>query len=1098
LTEFRYFKEIVETNQIRLKLNSTPLQVREEGQKDFEDLKTKIETDLNIGTKTEITETRDSLYEEKQILDSKEKLTLEEQEELQKIEKYESYLRQQERRLNGEVVLENTTDIGTVNVRGRNKDIEIAEKDAGIEYPRELIFVENAKDKKGQIILPHDDYDTVYVIDDNYNIEFIKSHAEKQQLEREPSRPYYIKKDGKTIIYVDHFSGGSGTQSDPYIIETELEFETLMDGSRTTAYFKLANDLDFEGYTFTNDYITYDFAGEIDGDGHKISNFSWIISATDEYTPFARYWRGTMKNLFWDNFSITAEDPYYQHVGFFDGFYDNFSVYPYILNCMFKGYVKAYRYAGVINGSILNYLTIRNCAFIVDIEITNRFGGTLISNGGDVEDFTLENSYMVSNTYGSSTLFNDTIGYNLNLPETTVSGYYVNDTTDDFYTNIASVPLLTDTEMKDESNYTGFDFTNTWTIDSSVNDGYPILQIFYSAPSIPSGSSETTVLISSESIGFKSVAGGAETALEVKAEGSGGVAFKSAVGSSETSILISSDSSGMKKARSPPVENEAEILVQAEASGHKNITGSNESSISITNESLGQKSALLSSESNINIITESFGQKLAQNNSESSIVITSEGQGIQEIINSGASQTNVLVASEGLISSSKSGSAEAFLSINNESDGLKAVSSASETTEITTVEGLGEKLSLSESESTVTIDADGNYSLHYKGSSESNIGINTEQVYTTAKKNSSESQININTESAGQKANSSFSESIASINTEGLGFTNFVGAEESSINIISAGEKLKSSSSESETSVNISNISAGKKLSFNSNETNVIINLESENYKRVSGSSEANVSVSQEGLGSGILGGASTASVNISTEQKGLKQAEDDVETQIAISTESEYYKTASGFGETTTSILTEGSGKAIVAFSGSSETSITINLESSGKKFAQSNSETSVNINTETDSKKSSDSSSETSIAIDVETDSIKISSDSSNATIIINIESSGIKDNKVSSETIINTLSEGSGFKINTSSEESNISIIPESNYYKLVSDFADTQILIGSEARGTKGQGSSLRLVLIKLNGRYEVLTNKVIIYNRNNRLKILNPKNKVVIL
>lgn len=90
-----------------------------------------------------------------------------------------------------------------------------------IKYPREVIWVDGAEDISGVIILPYDDYSRVYVLEgdrENPTVRFIDDKETAQGI-----RPYYEKPgDGKTYIYVDHFSGGGGTQDNPYLIHLPI------------------------------------------------------------------------------------------------------------------------------------------------------------------------------------------------------------------------------------------------------------------------------------------------------------------------------------------------------------------------------------------------------------------------------------------------------------------------------------------------------------------------------------------------------------------------------------------------------------------------------------------------------------------------------------------------------------------------------------------------------------------------------------------------------------------------------------------------------------------------------------------------------------
>lgn len=65
------------------------------------------------------------------------------------------------------------------------------------------------------------------------------------------------------------FDGGSGTESDPYLIATAGDLMQM--GKNPSSHFRLANDIDCTGATF---YTIDEFSGSLDGNGHIISNLT--------------------------------------------------------------------------------------------------------------------------------------------------------------------------------------------------------------------------------------------------------------------------------------------------------------------------------------------------------------------------------------------------------------------------------------------------------------------------------------------------------------------------------------------------------------------------------------------------------------------------------------------------------------------------------------------------------------------------------------------------------------------------------------------------------------------------------------------------------
>lgn len=66
------------------------------------------------------------------------------------------------------------------------------------------------------------------------------------------------------------FWKGSGTENDPFVIETPEQF--LLIQHYPKSYFILANDLDFSSIPIESEHLIMNFGGTIDGKGHKISN----------------------------------------------------------------------------------------------------------------------------------------------------------------------------------------------------------------------------------------------------------------------------------------------------------------------------------------------------------------------------------------------------------------------------------------------------------------------------------------------------------------------------------------------------------------------------------------------------------------------------------------------------------------------------------------------------------------------------------------------------------------------------------------------------------------------------------------------------------
>lgn len=114
----------------------------------------------------------------------------------------------------------------------------------------------------------------------------------------------------------DLYAGGSGTKSDPFIIETPEQFDAIRENR--SAYFKLNADLDFKDYEKENgwwpigewgagDGDAQRFSGTFDGNGYTISNLlakhGDDIGAHD-MSVFGVVDGGTIKNVIFDNITV--------------------------------------------------------------------------------------------------------------------------------------------------------------------------------------------------------------------------------------------------------------------------------------------------------------------------------------------------------------------------------------------------------------------------------------------------------------------------------------------------------------------------------------------------------------------------------------------------------------------------------------------------------------------------------------------------------------------------------------------------------------------------------------------------------------------------
>ena len=114
------------------------------------------------------------------------------------------------------------------------------------------------------------------------------------------------------------YAGGSGTKSDPYLIETPAQFDAVRENRQ--AYFKLMADLDFASYEKeggwwplaewgSGDGSDARFGGTFNGNGHKISNLlakHGNDTGAHDMSIFGVVDGGTIKNLLLENITVVG------------------------------------------------------------------------------------------------------------------------------------------------------------------------------------------------------------------------------------------------------------------------------------------------------------------------------------------------------------------------------------------------------------------------------------------------------------------------------------------------------------------------------------------------------------------------------------------------------------------------------------------------------------------------------------------------------------------------------------------------------------------------------------------------------------------------
>lgn len=380
----------------------------------------------------------------------------------------------QEPYLTSEIILD-TDDPTPLSVRSMDKVRNLKDnfKDNGIELPREFTWVDGASETSGVIVLPFSDYSDVYIATDpdENGVPSILFIDEKTSEDQE--RPFYEKKDGKTYIYVDHFSGGGGTQSDPYIVSTEDDLNELV-RSNTSAYFIQDRDITMTKFQTGEGWAPIEnFTGKYDGRGYEIRDL--YTNRVQNYVGLFGYLGSSnaeIKRVKLVNVNINAEGRY---VGSLAGrssanVYDCVTVSGTVVN---EGTESTAETGGFI-GRIQN--STHRCYSHADVSAKQEFVGGFVGYTTSTDIQQCFSTGKVTDATVAKTV--SSIGGFSGGGTTNYSGatnFYDMDTSG-FASSGAEEKGKTSPEMKEMATFEseGWDFTNYWHIeDYTVNQGYP-------------------------------------------------------------------------------------------------------------------------------------------------------------------------------------------------------------------------------------------------------------------------------------------------------------------------------------------------------------------------------------------------------------------------------------------------------------------------------------------------------------------------------------------------------------------------------------------------------------------------------------------------
>ncbi len=326
-----------------------------------------------------------------------------------------------------------------------------------------------------------------------------------------------------TTLYAKFVSfDGEGTESLPYIISTKTDLNDVR--YFPTAHFSMANDIVFTESDFTESGDFYNsgegfipigtvdtpFSGVFDGNGYAIEGLYQNISSASGVLAglFGYIDSATVQNTGLEGSSISADcSAGYSYVGGIVGHAVGSST---IINCYNTGDISSngspYCNVGGIAGKA-DSNTIENCFNMGSVNGSSSYycvaggitGWGSVSNcynTGEIFSSAVQYSYAggISGMSSSVSHCYDIGGVGSETTNPLYDPYYggivggINDggsTTDNYY--IDSIPMgvgygtdnavsVDRTQLSQQSTFTGFDFTSTWTMDGNTTYAFPELQ----------------------------------------------------------------------------------------------------------------------------------------------------------------------------------------------------------------------------------------------------------------------------------------------------------------------------------------------------------------------------------------------------------------------------------------------------------------------------------------------------------------------------------------------------------------------------------------------------------------------------------------------
>jgi len=303
------------------------------------------------------------------------------------------------------------------------------------------------------------------------------------------------------------YSGGDGSELNPYLIETAAQFSTAVNSDNDGLYFRQIADIT-TGSLNADSYAYWE--GHYDGNGHRIINASVAT-----YGLFGSIEGGTVRNLTCQGCTNTGGTSWYRGIiagSMYGGLVENCYFYDcsvsgayaggvigdltygIVTRCHFEGSVSGgsnWVVGGIVGNMSPDYMEIASvtlCAFLGDVSGGGSLGGivgeTYYANGTT----TIVNCYSHGSVTGSGEFIGGIAGYGGAAQCysicTIASGYGdmdgISTSGADPYSYSTQTTIYSQRSAADMSypyneatTYIGWDFNTTWAISPTINDGYP-------------------------------------------------------------------------------------------------------------------------------------------------------------------------------------------------------------------------------------------------------------------------------------------------------------------------------------------------------------------------------------------------------------------------------------------------------------------------------------------------------------------------------------------------------------------------------------------------------------------------------------------------